>query len=78
MWWHDMGMGWGMFGIAHMALWWVLIAVAIVVLVRWLTRQQSRGDRVESRAIDILNERYARGEIGKEEFDRMKHDLTVR
>ncbi len=76
MWWHDMGMGWGMFGIVHMALWWGLIAVAIVVLVRWLTRNQSGGDRDEGRAVQILNERYARGEIGKEEFERMKHDLT--
>ncbi len=76
MWWHEMGMGWGMFGIVHMALCWILIAVAIVVLVRWLTRQQSRGDRVEGRAIEILNARYARGEIGNEEFDRMKHDLS--
>lgn len=71
------GMGWGMFGVLHMLLWWVLIILGIVVLVKWLfggTSGQARG--IENRALEVLKERYARGEIGKEEFDQKKRDLS--
>ncbi len=77
--WGDMGWGggWGVLGFVHMLLWWVLIVLGIVVLVRWLTagsRSESggRGDR----AIEILRERFARGEIDKQEFEQRKRDLS--
>ncbi len=77
--WGDMGWGWGggLLGAVHMLLWWVLIVLGIVVLVRWLmggSRSESagRGDR----ALEIVRERYARGEISKEEFDERKRDLS--
>jgi putative membrane protein len=71
------GMGWGIFGAFHMLLWWVLIILGIVVLVKWLfggTSGQARG--TENRALEVLKERYARGEIGKEEFDQKRRDLS--
>ena len=44
--------------------------------IRWLAKQgrQERPDR----ALDILRERYARGEINKEEFEARRRDLDGR
>jgi len=71
--------GWGvgaMFGLGHL-LWWALIVVAIVVFVRWLTKDTRRASGPgEDRAFEILRERYARGEIDKAEFDARKRDLA--
>lgn len=73
---YGMGWGWGIFGAIHMVLWWVLLIVGIAVLVRWLMAGTPGGARESSnRALEILEERYARGEIGKEEFDAKKRDL---
>ncbi|WP_139249156.1 SHOCT domain-containing protein [Modicisalibacter ilicicola] len=69
------GYGWDMvgFGLLHMALFWGLIGAAIVILVR-----AARGDRegvaVPSK-LTRLEERYARGEIDRGEFERGKLDI---
>jgi len=81
--WGDMGSmgwgwGWGMLGAVHMILWWVLIVLGIVVLGKWLFASKSDGGRSgNSRALDILKERYAKGEIGKDEFEQKKRDLAA-
>ena len=71
------GWWWG-FGALHMLLFWAVLIFVIVVLVRWITSMPGpRGsDGGAGRALDILNERYARGEIDKEEFERKKRDLS--
>jgi len=78
--WGDMGWGgwggWGMFGMIHMFLWWVLIILGIVVLARWIFGGGSDGrTKAGDRALAILRERYARGEIDKQEFEARKRDL---
>jgi putative membrane protein len=68
------GSGWGWFGVTHMLLWWVLLILGIAVLAKWLI-----GSRRESgdRALDVLKERYARGEIGKDEYEQKRRDLAA-
>jgi putative membrane protein len=67
------GSGWGWFGLTHMLLWWLLLILGVAVLAKWLIGgRRSSG----SRALEVLQERYARGEIGKEEYEQKKRDLA--
>lgn len=71
------GGGWGMgYGGPFMILFWVLIVIGVVLLVKWLAGQSSAGTGPRERApLDILRERYARGEIDREEFEQKRRDL---
>ena len=74
--WRDMsnhGWWWG-FGPLPMLLFWVLVIVALVALGKWIFGRS--GDPRDKTALDILKEHYARGEIGKEEFEQKKRDLN--
>ena len=70
--WHGLeGMGWGWLGIGfvHMVLFWLLVAVCIAVLLAVMRSSRGRS------AIEILEIRYAKGELTREEFERMKREL---
>ena len=68
-----MGYGWGwlmMIGVV------ILVVLGIVVLFRYLQSSGKPTSRTSgSNALDILNERYARGEISNEEYNRTKADI---
>lgn len=70
--WHMMHYGYGSL------IMWLLLIVVIVLLV-FLATQLQKGRRNEKRthetALDILKKRYAKGELNKEEFERMKQDM---
>ena len=78
-WWYGYGSGFWGFGMIMMVLWWALIAVAIVALIRWIRSGAGEGtgghDGGRGSALDILKERYAKGEITKEELEEMKKDV---
>ncbi len=72
-------MGWWApgFGLVFMLLWWGLIVLAIFALVRWLTASSGGGtNRIEKDALDILKERYASGEIDREEFEKIRREIS--
>ena len=73
------GWGTGWFGGIFMIIFWILILVGLVLLIKWLfqtTNRHQSGDAGGSRALEILKERYARGEIDRNEFEKMKMDLS--
>ena len=66
--------GWMFGGGFAMLLWWLLPVALVVLAVMYFGRHAPSGDAGKT-ALDILNERYARGEIGKEEFEQKKRDI---
>jgi len=67
------GMGIGMIGVA---VFWILVLVLIVVLIGRLLGYGGRDERRPAKsALDILRERYAAGEIEREEYEQKKRDL---
>jgi putative membrane protein len=77
--------GWHMMG---MWLLWLAIAVVVILLIGWLIQMArapgggaasgpgaGSGERRLDSAEEILRERYARGEIDREEFDARLRDL---
>lgn len=60
------------FGFIFMVLFWGLVIYGAVVLLRSNT---IRSSSEQNRALDTLKERYAKGEITKEQFDTIKKDI---
>jgi putative membrane protein len=74
--WSEHMWGWGMgFGMISVVLFWVLVVLGIVVLVKWIGGSSASAPPSKT-ALDILKERYARGEIDKQEFEEKKRDLS--
>lgn len=67
------GMG-GLMGIG-MIIFWGLVIWGIVLLVRGAISTTGGTSPQGSSALEILKQRYARGEINKEEFEQKKKDL---
>ena len=70
-----MGVGGGWFGIMMMLLW-SLVVIAVVVSVIYWAFGNRGSDKTGSDAMEILRERYARGEIDEEEFRERKRHLS--
>ena len=70
--WHE-GVGpWMVVGGALMFIFWA----GVIGLVVWGIAKLTRHSHNDNGALAIARERYARGEISKEEFDRIKKDLS--
>jgi putative membrane protein len=67
--------GWGMgFGWIYMLFFWIIVITAIVYLVKFLAKSSGPGECHET-PLDILKRRYSKGEITREEFERIKNDF---
>jgi putative membrane protein len=72
-----------LFGLMFTLIFWVLVIAGIFYLVKYLA-SRDKEDEIENlkdkkdtsrKAMEILKERYAKGEIDKKEFDQKKKDL---
>jgi putative membrane protein len=77
---HDWGFGWGggmFFGPIFMIAGPVLFIILVVLLIRWLAdRGESQMPRIRT-AREILDERFARGEIQREEYEDRRKTLET-
>ncbi|MCR4328264.1 MAG: SHOCT domain-containing protein [Patescibacteria group bacterium] len=77
-------MGYG-YGFGHMGtsgwivmfLFWALIIAGIVMIVRWATSVSGSNVHRKGLALEIVKERYAKGEIDRKEFEEKKKDLLA-
>jgi putative membrane protein len=71
--WWDFGW-WGVVGVIFILLFWA----GLIALIVWGIRTLTRGGSIAAKntPLDIAKERYAKGEITKEEFEQIKKDLT--
>ncbi len=64
-WGGGMGVGW-----IFMILFWALIILGVVALAKWLFTAGAPG--AGRRPLDILRERYARGDITRDQYQQMR------
>ncbi len=73
MWHSDDGMGWWMlFGAILFTLFWVSMFWVFLQA----TRRDDRSGPAEDSPLQIARQRYARGEISKEQFEELRRDLA--
>lgn len=63
-----MGFGW---------IIWIIIIIAVILLAKgYFSPAKKESEPIGESALDVLEKRYARGEISKEEFEEKKRDLV--
>lgn len=68
--------GGGMFMMLMMLVFWAAVIAGGIALFRWIVRSSRTQAEPPNTALEILKQRYAKGEISREEFERMKLDIN--
>ncbi|MDA8387255.1 MAG: SHOCT domain-containing protein [Nitrospiraceae bacterium] len=70
--------GGGLWMVLNVLIWTILVAGLALLLV-WIVSRAGKSGRDKGTgetALDVLKKRYASGEISKEDFERMKKDIS--
>ena len=75
MWYMHEGMGWWMaFGWVWMVIFWGGLIALTIWGIKKLTERS--GSALKGTPLDVAKERYAKGEISREEYTQLKKDLS--
>jgi putative membrane protein len=61
-----------------MMWWWILIPFVLVLAVFLYIRRNRQNTVEEKNPMDILDSRFAKGEISKEEYEEQKRTLNIK
>jgi len=78
--WPMMGFGgFGGIGMLFGFIFFILIVIGVIFLIIWLVRRTgcSITNKTSAHSLEILKERYAKGELTKEQYENMKKDLLL-
>ncbi|MDA8345958.1 MAG: SHOCT domain-containing protein [Thermaerobacter sp.] len=76
--WGYWGGAWAWLGPLMMIVFWVLVIGGIVLILKAWWQPQARSGQPLDTAMDLLRERYARGELSREQFEEMRRDLGAK
>ncbi len=70
-------MGFGGIGMIFGFIFFVAIVIGVILLIVWLVRRPGYNitDKTSTHSLEILKERYAKGELTKEQYENMKKEL---
>ena len=68
-------MGMGVWGSVFMIVFWLFVIVGIIALIQGNSWNGARHHLGKNSPLDILKERYAKGEINRKEFEEKKKGL---
>ena len=78
--WPMMGFGgFGGIGMIFGFIFFILIVIGVIFLIIWLVKRSgySTTEKPSTKSIEVLKERYAKGELTKEQYENMKKDLLL-
>jgi putative membrane protein len=70
------GMGW--IGMILGFIFFIAIIIGVILFIVWIVKRTTHSGtqaKTDIKALEVLNDRYAKGEINKEQYEDIKKDL---